>query len=108
MRRPHLGPEQPHPEDVERLAFDVDVAHVDVALQAEQCRGGGGGDAVLTGTGLGDEPVLAHPLGQQGLPEHVVDLVRSGVVEVLAFEEEAHTELFAEAVALGEGEGRPA
>jgi hypothetical protein len=35
---------------------------------------------------LGDDPPLAHPLGQQRLPERVVDLVRAGVVEVLALE----------------------
>ena len=41
---------------------------------------------VLSGAGLGDDPPLAHPLGQQRLPEGVVDLVGPGVVEVLALE----------------------
>ena len=31
-----------------------------------------------------DHPPLAHPLGEQGLAENVVDLVRTGVVEVLS------------------------
>jgi hypothetical protein len=39
---------------------------------------------VLAGTGLGDEAVLAHPLGQERLAEDVVDLVRPGVGKVLA------------------------
>ena len=83
-----LGAEHPHPGDVERLALGVDLAHVDAALEPEQRRGGGRGDAVLAGAGLGDDPGLAHPLGEQGLGEHVVDLVRAGVVEVLALEDD--------------------
>jgi hypothetical protein len=38
------------------------------------------------GAGLGDDALLAHALGQQDLAEHVVDLVRAGVVELLALE----------------------
>ena len=87
--RDDLGAEQPHPGDVERLAPGVLLAHVDDAVEAEQRRGGGGRDAVLAGAGLGDDPGLAHPLGQQRLAEHVVDLVRAGVVEVLALEQDA-------------------
>ena len=83
-----LGAEQPHAGDVERLALGVDLAHVDDALEAHQRAGGGGGDAVLARAGLGDDPGLAHALGQQRLAEHVVDLVRAGVVEVLALEQD--------------------
>ena len=53
-----------------------------------QRRGGRRGDAVLAGAGLGDDPRLADPLGQQRLAQHVVDLVRAGVVEVLALEQD--------------------
>ena len=42
-----LGAEQPHPRDVERLPAGVLLAHVDDAVEAEQRRGGRGGDAVL-------------------------------------------------------------
>ncbi len=83
-----LGAEHPHPGHVQGLAPGVDLAHVDRALQAEQGAGGGGGDAVLSGAGLGDDAGLAHALGEQGLAEHVVDLVRAGVVQVLALEED--------------------
>ena len=62
------------------------------ALEAEERRRGGRGHAVLAGAGLGDQPRLAHALGQQRLAEHVVDLVRAGVVEVLALEEQPHAE----------------
>ena len=83
-----LAAEQAHAEHVQRLPFDVDGAHVDLALEPEQRGRGGRRHAVLAGTGLGDEPGLAHPLGQQRLPQHVVDLVRSGVVEILPLQQQ--------------------
>ena len=105
LGRPHLGAEQAHAEHVELLALHVDLAHVDDAVEAEQRGGGGGGHAVLAGAGLGDEAVLAHALGQQGLAEHVVDLVAAGVVEVLALEQQAQAELVGEALAHGDRAG---
>ena len=102
-----VGAQQPHPEHVERLAVDVDGAHVDLALETHQRRRRGGGHAVLAGTGLGDQPGLAHPLGEQRLAEHVVDLVRTGVVEVLTLEQHANAELLAQPEALGEHRGAP-
>jgi hypothetical protein len=41
---------------------------------------------VLSGAGLGDDSLLAHPLREQNLPQCVVDLVRAGVTEILALE----------------------
>ena len=46
---------------------------------------------MLTGAGLGDETGLAHLLGQQCLPQHVVDLVSAGVVQVLPFQVDLRT-----------------
>ena len=88
LDRDHLGAQQPHPGHVQRLPLGVHLAHVDRALQAEQRGGRGRGHAVLTGAGLRDHPALAHPPGQQGLAQHVVDLVRAGVVEVLPLEQD--------------------
>ena len=65
---------------------DVGRAHVDDALQAEAGADGGGRHAVLAGAGLGDDPLLAHPHGQQDLAHAVVDLVRAGVVQLVALE----------------------
>ena len=87
--RQHLGAEQAHAEDVQRLPLHVLGAHVDVALEAEQRAGGRRRDAVLAGAGLGDDPPLAHARGEQRLAERVVDLVRAGVRQVLALEEDA-------------------
>ena len=78
--------QQPHPLDVGVLAAHVLGAHVDDTFEIQQRARRGRRDPVLAGPGLGDDPRLAHPPGQQRLTERVVDLVRAGVVEVLAFE----------------------
>ena len=86
LDRDDLGLQQAHPEDVEGLALDVFCAHVDDAVQAQHGAGGGGGDAVLARPGLGDDPLLAHTLGQQGLAQGVVYLVGAGVGQVFPLE----------------------
>ena len=76
--------EKAHTVDVQRLADGVLLAHEDDALHAHQRRGGGGRHAVLARAGLGDQARFAHLFREQRLTEHVVDLVRAGVVQVLA------------------------
>jgi len=44
---------------------------------------------MLASSGFRDEPPLAHPDRQEGLSERVVDLVGSGVEEILSFEIDA-------------------
>jgi len=80
------GAEQLHPEDVEGLSRDVHAPHVDLALEAEEGGRRRGGNAVLTRPRLRDDPVLAHALREEGLPQHIVDLVRAGVTEVFALQ----------------------
>ena len=41
---------------------------------------------MLSGPRLGNDPPLAHPQGEQGLAQRVVDLVRPRMIEVLALE----------------------
>src|SRR5690606_23681989 len=86
--RNHLGAQELHAENVGLLALDIGGAHVDYAFQAEARRYGGSGDAVHAGAGLGDDALLAHAFGQQDLADAVVDLVRAGVIEVFALEED--------------------
>jgi len=43
---------------------------------------------VLAGARFGDDPVLAHPSGEQHLAERIVDLVRAGVTEILPLQPE--------------------
>ncbi len=63
---------------------------------------------MLSGAGLGDDAGLAHPLGEQRLPQHIVDLVGTGVVEVLALEEDpGAARVFGEPRHLGQGAGAP-
>ncbi len=93
--RHHGRAQQLHPVDVDLLAFDIGGAHVDHAFQAQPGGHGGTGHAVLAGAGLGDDARLAHPAGQQGLADGVVDLVRAGVVQVLALEQDARAADFA-------------
>ena len=97
-----LGTEQAHAEDVESLPIHVDLAHVHDAFEPEQRGGGGRGHAVLARTRLGDQAGLAHALSQQGLTQDVVDLVRTGVVQVLPLQQHPHPELLGEPGALGE------
>ena len=68
------------------LLGHVDGTHVDLALQPEQGGCGRQRHAVLPRAGFRDQFLFAHPLGQQPLAQAVVDLVGTGVVEVLAFE----------------------
>ena len=42
-------------------------------------------------TGLSNQAGLTHALSQQSLTQHVIDLVATGVVQVLALEEDAGT-----------------
>ena len=82
----HLGAENFHSQHVRLLPFDVDRAHIDDAGQSELGAQRGGGDAMHAGAGLGDDARLAHAQGQHDLAEHIVHLVRAGVVELLALE----------------------
>ena len=82
--------EQLHANDVERLAAHILGAHVDATLEAQQRACRGCGDAVLARACLRDDAPLAHPLGEQGLSECVVDLVRARVRQVFTFEEDPH------------------
>ena len=81
--------EEPHAYNVRSLAAHVLGAHVDIACEPQERADRGGRDAVLPRAGLRHDPALAHPPGQQSLPQRVVDLVGPGVGKILAFQEEA-------------------
>ena len=87
--RLHRGSEQTHPKDIEGLAAHVFSAHVDHAVQTKAGAHGGRGHPMLTSAGFGNDPLFAHAQGQQGLAEGVVDLVGTGVIEVLTLEPNA-------------------
>ena len=83
------GAEQLHADDVQRLTTHVLGAHVDMAFEAKQRAGGRSRNTVLTCAGFRDDSRLAHSLGEQRLAERVVDLVRAGMGQVFAFEQDA-------------------
>src|SRR5215831_19048209 len=84
--RQNTSTEKFHAEDVQFLATYIFFTHVNVALEGQQCTNRGRGDAMLPGTGFRDDAFFAHPPGEQSLSEAVVDFVRSGVVQIFAFE----------------------
>ena len=86
LDRHHLGAQHVHAKDVGLLPLDVDRAHIDDAFKPVAGAEGGGGNAVLSGAGLGDDPLLAHAAGKKDLAQHVVHLVGAGVIELLALE----------------------
>ena len=84
--RMHLGAQQLHAVDVERLTLGVQTTHVHFAFQTEQSGSSCGCNAVLTGAGLRDDTGLAHLLGEQALRQRVVNFVGTGMIEILALE----------------------
>lgn len=66
-------------------------------------RAGGSGcrHAVLARAGFRDQRRFAHMLGEQRLPERVVDLVRAGVQQILAFQPQREAESFGQSRAVG-------
>lgn len=86
LHRDHRCAQHLHADDVGLLPLDVDGAHIDHAFEAEARAQRRGGDTVLAGAGLGDDALLAHAPRQHDLAEHVVHLVRTGVVELFALQ----------------------
>ncbi len=84
--RHHLGAQQPHAEHVRRLPFDIVRAHVDHAFQPELGADRRRRHAMLARARLGDDPGLAHAAGEDDLAQHIVDLVRAGMVQLVALE----------------------
>ena len=86
LHRHDFGAEHVHAEDIGLLPLDIDGAHIDDAFEAEARAGGRRRNAMLAGAGFGDDAVLAHAPREQDLAEHIVDLVRAGVVQLFALE----------------------
>src|SRR6202167_5928987 len=103
--RDHFGTQHFHADDIGLLPLDIDRAHIDHAVEPEPRAQRRGGDAMLAGAGFGDDAPLAHAPRHHDLAEHIVDLVRAGVVELLALEIDFRAaEMFGQA--LGEIERR--
>mmetsp|Transcript_18721 Transcript_18721/g.32509 ORF Transcript_18721/g.32509 Transcript_18721/m.32509 type:complete len:366 (-) Transcript_18721:76-1173(-) len=84
--RSHLSTHEPHTEHIELLSLHILGTHVHNALHAESRAHGGGGHAVLSRAGLGNNAGLAHTPCEQNLGEGVVDLVSTSMVQILALQ----------------------
>ena len=84
--RYHLGSQHLHLLHVGMLSFYVGLTHIDHALHVHQGTNGSGRHAMLSGTRLGDNPLLAHTSSDQDLTDRVVDLVCACVVEVFSLQ----------------------
>src|SRR5664280_833081 len=105
IHRTDFGPQEFHPEHIEGLALHVHRPHIDHAFHPEQCRSGSRGHAVLTGTRLGDQALLAHPTSEEGLTYDIVDLVGAGMSQVLALQQHPNAQLLGETQALSDRGG---
>src|SRR6516162_386133 len=77
--RNDLGSKKPHADDVERLTFHVNPAHIYDAFQAKSRRDGRRRNSVLTRAGLRYHACLTHALGQEDLTHRVIDFVCTGM-----------------------------
>ena len=83
--RDNLRSQQTHPVYVQGLPPGV-LPHEHHARHPHEGGSGGGGHAVLSGAGLGDEPGFSHLFRQQRLAQYVVDLMGAGVVQIFPLE----------------------
>ena len=61
---------------------------------------------MLAGAGLGDDALLAHAVASKRLADSVVDLVRAGVVQILALEQDLRAaDFLRQALGLVDGAG---
>src|SRR5699024_1799624 len=67
--------------------------HVYGAFHTEQCGSSCCCDTVLSGSGLSNKPGFAHAFSQQSLTNDIIDLMRTGVVEVFAFQKDPHARM---------------
>ncbi len=103
--RYHFGAEETHAPNVGGLTLHVDRTHVDNARQTQPGTGSRGRHAVLTGTGLGDDPLGSEALCQQCLADGVVDLMRAGMRQILALQPDLRAPPFRKSRAVGERRG---
>src|SRR5215472_1015878 len=78
----YLGTQQFHTENVEGLALNIVLTHIDNAFQAKHGADSRGCNTMLTSPCFGNDALLAHALCQQALAESVIDLMRASMRQV--------------------------
>ena len=76
--------EQFHAKHIWLLALYILRAHKHYTRQVKTRTNRRCSDAMLARTGLGNDAGLAHALGEQNLAQAIIDLMRAGVVELIA------------------------
>jgi hypothetical protein len=95
----NLRTKQLDAEDVQGLTPDILGSHVDGALHVELGADSGCRNTVLTSSGLGNNLSFAQSPGNEYLSESVVDLVTSGMVQILSLQPDIGTSgVFSEAL----------
>ena len=82
----NIGTQQFHAEHIWFLAFHVRGTHENRAGQAKARGGRCHGNAVLSSPSFGNDAGLAHTPRQQNLPQTIIYLVRSGVVQFVTLQ----------------------
>ena len=90
----YLCPHQLHAVDVGRLPSYIFFAHVDNTFESQHGANGGHSDPMLAGARLGDNPGLAHALGQQSLSQGVVNFMGAGMGQVFALQQNSRPARF--------------
>ena len=81
----HFSAEQFHPKDVWRLTLHIMGAHIDHALQAKLGADRRGCNAMLPSACFSNNTRFPHSSRQNNLSQHVVDFMRTRVVQLVAF-----------------------
>jgi hypothetical protein len=86
----------PHPGYIGCLPGDVHLAHVDDALQPDECTDGSGSYAVLSCSGFGNDPFFTQALRDQYLTDGIIDLMGAGMVQVFPLQVNIGTVMLAQ------------
>ena len=77
------------------LALHIGSTHKDFTLHIHQGTDGGSCNPMLSGTGFGDDMRFTHLLCHQNLTDGIVNLVRTGMIQILTLQIELASILFA-------------
>ena len=99
----HFCSHQAHTKDIGFLPLHIDGPHVDTAGKIQQGTGQCRSDTMLAGAGFGYDAGLAHALGQQGLPQHLIGLVGATMQQIFTLKVQTGLCAFGEVAAEGQG-----
>ena len=84
LHRDDPGAKEPHTVHIERLANRIFLPHENHTFHPHHSGGRRGCYTMLAGSRLGNQTSLPHLLGKQRLPQHIVDLMRTCMIEIFS------------------------